>query len=85
MSQSEGKIGTSDPIYDLVSILYHALQGADIYAEYVRDAENEGSTELVQFFSDVREEEKRRAERAKELLAKQLSQEREISGRQKAA
>jgi rubrerythrin len=64
--------GTRDETYDVVSILYHALQGAETYQQYVRDAEQRGDQELAQFFRDVQEEEKRRAERAKQLLANRL-------------
>jgi rubrerythrin len=64
--------GTRDETYDVVSILYHALQGAETYQQYVRDAEQRGDQELAQFFREVQEEEKRRAERAKQLLANRL-------------
>ena len=64
--------GTRDETYDVVSILYHALQGAETYQQYIQDAEQRGDQELGQFFRDVQEEEKRRAERAKQLLAKRL-------------
>ena len=64
--------GTRDETYDVVSILYHALQGAETYQQYVQDAEQRGDQELGQFFREVQEEEKRRAERAKQLLAKRL-------------
>ena len=64
--------GTRDETYDVVSILYHALQGAETYQQYIQDAELRGDQELGQFFRDVQEEEKRRAERAKQLLAKRL-------------
>ena len=64
--------GTRDETYDVVSILYHALQGAETYQQYVQDAEQRGDQELGQFFREVQEEEKRRAERAKQLLANRL-------------
>ena len=64
--------GTRDEIYNVISILYHALQGAETYQQYVQDAEQRNDQELTQFFRDVQEEEKRRAERAKQLLAKRL-------------
>lgn len=64
--------GTRDETYDVVSILYHALQGAETYQQYVRDAEQRGDQDLSQFFRDVHDEEKRRAERAKQLLAQRL-------------
>jgi rubrerythrin len=62
--------GTRDETFNLISVLYHALQGAETYQQYIQDAEQRGDQELVQFFRDVREEEKRRADRAKQLLAK---------------
>ncbi len=63
--------GTKDKNYNLTSVLYHALQGGENYDSYISDAE--GDDELVQFFKDVQEEEKNRADRAKKLLAERLS------------
>ena len=50
----EGKMatqhtGTRDATYDVVSILYHALQGAETYQQYIQDAEQRGDQELGQF------------------------------------
>ena len=47
--------------------------GAETYQQYVSDAEQRGEQDLVQFFREVQEEEKRRSERAKQLLAQRLS------------
>ena len=66
-------IGIPDEIYDIVSVLYHALQGAETYEQYIRDAEQRGDQELAQYFREVREEEIRRAHRGKELLAQRLA------------
>lgn len=64
---------TADDIfYDLVSIQYHALKGAQAYEQYLTDAE--GHQDVQQFISQVQEEDNRRAERAHELL-KQLTRE----------
>jgi len=70
---STGNTGTRDETYDLVSILYHALQGAETYDQYISDAEQRGDDDLVRFFRDTKEEERRRAERAKQLLTQRLS------------
>jgi rubrerythrin len=64
--------GTRDKDYNLISILYHALQGAETYNQYIADAEQEGDKELAQFFRDVQEQEKQRAEQAKKLLAQRI-------------
>ena len=41
--------GTGDTVYDLVSIIYHALQGAETYGMYIADAEEVGDAELARF------------------------------------
>ncbi|MFO7177366.1 MAG: hypothetical protein DIU78_001590 [Pseudomonadota bacterium] len=61
-----------DEVYGLVSVLYHSLQGAETYSQYIDDARRAGDHELVEFFEDCREEESDRATRAKLLLAMRL-------------
>lgn len=70
----EHMTGTPDDQYDLISVLYHALEGAATCEVYIQDAEESGDSELTQFFQQLRDEECRRAERAKALLAKRMSQ-----------
>jgi hypothetical protein len=67
--------GTQDTTYNLLSIIYHALQGAETYEKYINDAEQSGDTELAQFFRDVRDQNVKRAEHGKQLLAVRLKQE----------
>ncbi|KYF68645.1 hypothetical protein BE11_40195 [Sorangium cellulosum] len=69
-----------DKDYNLVSVLYHALQGAETYSQYVQDAQKQGDQELATFFSEVRQEELRLAERAKHLLGQRLSGGRQQGG-----
>ena len=69
---STGNTSTTDVIYNLVSILYHALQGAETYDQYISDAEQKNDKDLAQFFRDTKEENQRRADRAKQLLAQRL-------------
>jgi hypothetical protein len=66
------KTGTNNSTYNLVSVLYHALQGADLYEQYAGDAG--GDQDLAGFFRDIQQQEKQRAERAKQLLATRLQQ-----------
>ena len=61
--------GTADEHYNLVSVLYHALQGGETYDQYARDAEQAGDQELAQFFRDVQREDRDRAQQAERLLA----------------
>ena len=72
---SQGDTGTRDITYNIVSTIYHTLQGAETLALYIADAEQQGDQELAQFFRDVKEENQRRAERGKQLLARYLTQE----------
>ena len=72
---SQGDTGTRDITYDLVSVIYHALQGAETTALYIADAEQEGNQELVQFFTEAKEEYQRRGDRAKQLLTAHLGSE----------
>ncbi len=62
-----------DEDYGLISVLYHSLQGAETYSQYIRDAERAGDELLTDFFKSVRDEEVERAARAKELLADRLA------------
>jgi len=72
MADDRETTGTGDATYDLVSVLYHSLQGAETYEFFENDANEAGDQELAQFFREVQEEERRRADRAKQLLAKRL-------------
>ena len=74
MTSGDRVTGVRDEHYNLVSILYHALEGAETYDTYINDAEGAGDQELAQFFRQVQEEERRRAARAKELLGRKLTQ-----------
>jgi hypothetical protein len=64
-----------DEIYGVVSVIYHALQGAETYERYVDDARDAGDGELEQFFETCRTEELDRAKRAKAILLERLEDE----------
>src|SRR5215212_12163219 len=71
MSEGRGEraTGTPDTIYDLASVLFHALEGGASYDRYIRDAEEAGDRELAEFFRRVRDEDGTRADEARLLLA----------------
>jgi hypothetical protein len=73
MSNEERATNTSNAYFDLVSVLYHALEGARTYAIYVRDAQNAGDQELAQFFSQRQQEETSCADRAKQMLSSRIT------------
>ena len=66
---------TEDSVYGLVSVLYHALQGAQACDKYINDAESAGDSELVTFFTECREAQTERASRAKQLLVERTEDE----------
>ena len=72
MADDREATGTGDATYDLVSVLYHSLQGAETYEFFENDAQEAGDQELADFFRQVREEERSRADRAKALLTRRL-------------
>jgi hypothetical protein len=65
MATSERTTGTRDEHYDVVSMLYHALQGAETCTTYLQDAERAGDQDLVQFFREVQGTYRQLAERSK--------------------
>ena len=68
----ESETGERDENYNLVSVLYHALQGAETTAQYKRDADQHGDEELAQFFEEARSSHAELAQQAKQLLAARL-------------
>jgi hypothetical protein len=48
--------GNPNTIYELSSVLFHALEGGASYDTYIEDAEREVDEELVDFFTRVRDE-----------------------------
>jgi rubrerythrin len=70
--ESTSTSGMKDEHYDIVSALYHALQGADVASKYIDDAEKEGDKEVASFFHEVQDKNRELATKAKELLAKRV-------------
>jgi hypothetical protein len=60
--------GTRDEHYNLISVLYHALHGAENCDRYASDAEISGDERLAAFFRETQVMQSQIAERAKGLL-----------------
>jgi hypothetical protein len=56
-----------DIVYDLISIQYHALKGAQVYDEYIEDAH--GHEDVSDFIRQVKEQDAERAVTCHKLLA----------------
>jgi hypothetical protein len=63
-----GSTGASDLVYDLVSIQYHALKGAQVYDQFLSDAS--GNDEVQKFIEQVKTQDQERAQKCHQLLAK---------------
>jgi hypothetical protein len=64
----EQTTGTRDEHYNLISVLYHALHGAENCDRYASDAEIAGDERLAAFFRETQTMHTQVAERAKGLL-----------------
>lgn len=64
--------GVRDEHYNLVSVLYHTLQEGDTIDRYINDAEQAGDDQLKSFFQNVKQENKQRSDKAKQLLLQRL-------------
>lgn len=69
-SSGGGSTGTRDSTYDVVSVLYHALKGADNCQTYLQDANSE--QQLRQFFEQAMQMQRQLADQAKMLLHDQM-------------
>jgi hypothetical protein len=68
MDPGEQITGTRDEHFDLISTLYHALQGAENCNTYALDAEAAGDQRLAAFFREAGVMQTQLAERAKGIL-----------------
>jgi hypothetical protein len=66
--------GTEDEHFNLISVLYHALQCSACCETYLNDAQQAGDRDLTEFFQDVKRQNQSLAERAKQLLAQRTEQ-----------
>jgi FtsZ-binding cell division protein ZapB len=73
MAGEEQQTGTRDEHYNLISVLYHLLEGAATVGQYIQDAQEAGDEELVQFFKDWQDEQRNFSERAKNLLGSRMT------------
>ncbi len=55
-----------DLVYDLVSVQYHALTAAQVYDQYIADAD--GHPEVIKFLKQIKKQDSARAETCHELL-----------------
>ncbi len=65
--------GTSDPTYNVIAVVYHALQGAETIQKYLDDTEIDD--ELRTFFQQVQQGYRRAADMGKQLMVQRIEHE----------
>jgi hypothetical protein len=65
--------GTKDKDYNIIWFTEQCLSNALRMEQYAQDAENDGDTELAEFFRRAQGESRKGAEQGKALLAARLS------------
>ncbi len=65
--------GTSDPTYNVISVVYHALQGAETIQTYLDDSGVDD--ELKTFFQQVQQGYRRAADMGKAILVQRIEHE----------
>jgi hypothetical protein len=65
--------GTIDPTYNVISVVYHALQGAETIQKYLDDVGTE--KELRDYFTSVQQGYRRAADMGKQLLVQRIEHE----------
>ena len=63
-----------DIVYDIVSIQYHALKGAEVYSRFLDDAHAADHPEVRQFIEQCQQQDNERARRCHQLLIELTSQ-----------
>jgi hypothetical protein len=71
-SMGQAQTGTPNQVFDLVSVLYHALKSNSTNQKYIQDAQQIGDNDLLSFFQQVQQEDRRRADMAKQLLSRKM-------------
>lgn len=74
MGASTGLPQTSMPneVFDLVSVLYFALEADFKHQRYIQDAQQAGDNDLVQFFQECQQHDRQLVQQARQLLSRKM-------------
>ena len=71
--QGSGNTGVDNTTFNVISVVYHALQGAETIQKYLRDSQGQDQ-QVEQFLREAQEQNKRLAQRGQECLQQMLQQ-----------
>ena len=74
----------ADEHYDIVSVIYHCLQGCETAKRYERDARDAGDEELAQYFAEVQRSHLSLANRGRHFLKGWVNSESVSEGSERA-
>jgi hypothetical protein len=69
---SPRETGASNIEYDLISTLYHLLQGNENLTRYEQDAREAGDNDAATFFRELRDHQKQLLDRNRQLLGQRI-------------
>lgn len=72
MANAEQVTGVRDEHFNLVSVLYHTLEEGDLLQRYIHDAEQANDSELADYFRQIQDQDRQRAQQATSLVLKRL-------------
>lgn len=64
--------GIENEKYNLISVVYHLLQGAETTGKYIKDAEKIDDEVLLKYFKDVQDQYVMLADRGRILLKEKI-------------
>lgn len=73
INKTDCNTGTNNEQYDLISVIYHVLESAVTYEQYIEDAKAANDNELAAFFEELKQNHCQTAEKAKQLLKHRLN------------
>jgi hypothetical protein len=76
----EQQTGERDETYNLISVIYHSLQGAETVSKYLADSKQSGEEDIHAFMQEVQSTYKQLAQRGKMLLADRIAASEESEG-----
>ena len=74
MPMEQQQTSTNNLYYDLVSVLYHALEAGQSYTTYIQDAQQAGDQQLAQFFQQLQQQQSQLANQVQQILSQRMTQ-----------
>lgn len=64
--------GATNLEFDLISVLYHCLEGNQAITQYIRDAQNQNDQETLQCFQQIQQQNMQNVNQLRNILTKRV-------------